>query len=256
MHKVIKDVSGEGSVMLKRITEPLTAALELLVRRKQDQKTGAPARSPIRRATPRKTAASIDPLELTDTYTSPLANEDRTITCPNAEKYGCKDLWIPDLYGEFAGVCETCGHHFPLEHQWYLKNIFDPSSIRFFNNEIASGNPLGLYRLLPNGLQVSKNKTGRKSGNMTFHAQVNGIQIVVTMLYSDFRNGTVGSAEGEKFVQACAAGQTEETAASGLCPHHRRHPHPGRDPRGDPDAEMHHGGPGIYRCRRSLYRGL
>ncbi len=30
-----------------------------------------------------------------------------------------------------------------------------------------------------------------------------GVDLVVAMLYSDFRNGTVGSAEGEKFVQAC-----------------------------------------------------
>ena len=30
-----------------------------------------------------------------------------------------------------------------------------------------------------------------------------GVEIVVSMLYSDFRNGTVGAAEGEKFVQAC-----------------------------------------------------
>ncbi len=53
-------------------------------------------------------------------------------------------------------------------------------------------------------LQPAKDKTGKRSGNMTFHAKVNGIQIIVAMLYSDFRNGTVGSAEGEKFVQACA----------------------------------------------------
>ena len=79
-------------------------------------------------------------MELTDTYTSPLANEDRTVTCPNAEKYGCKDLWVPDLYGEFCGVCETCGHHFPLEYQWYLKHLFDRDSIKEFNADIASGN--------------------------------------------------------------------------------------------------------------------
>ena len=30
-----------------------------------------------------------------------------------------------------------------------------------------------------------------------------GISLVVVMLYSDFRNGTVGAAEGEKFILAC-----------------------------------------------------
>ncbi|MDP3696096.1 MAG: acetyl-CoA carboxylase carboxyl transferase subunit alpha/beta, partial [Desulfocapsaceae bacterium] len=124
-------------------------------------------------------------------------------------KYGCKDLWVPDLFGEFAGVCETCGHHFPLEHKWYLKNIFDPDSIRIFNTEITAGNPLG-YTGFDDRLQSSKKKTGRNAGNMTFHARIMDIQVVVSMLYSDFRNGTVGSAEGEKFIQACAVAKRKK----------------------------------------------
>ncbi|MCI5224868.1 MAG: acetyl-CoA carboxylase carboxyl transferase subunit alpha/beta, partial [Candidatus Electrothrix sp. AR4] len=143
-----------------------------------------------------------DPLELTDTYTSPLANEDRTVTCPNAEKNGCQDLWIPDLYGEFCGVCENCGYHFPLEYQWYLKNIFDPDSIRIFNNELFSRNPLN-YEGFDERLRAARSRTGMGSANLTFHAKVKDINLVVTMLFSDFRNGTVGSAEGEKFVRAC-----------------------------------------------------
>jgi acetyl-CoA carboxylase carboxyl transferase subunit beta len=182
VRKVLNDVSGEGSVMIRRITEPITAFMEMWGKKKPDKPQrlltyaggGGQQDGQMTR---------IDPLELTDTYTSPLANEDRTISCPNAEKYGCKDLWIPDLYGEFAGVCETCGHHFPLEH--------------------TAGNPQN-YTGFTERLQRAKDKTGWRSGNMTFHAKVNGIQIIVTMLYSDFRNGTVGSAEGEKFAQACA----------------------------------------------------
>lgn len=202
VRKVMNDVSGESSVMLKRITEPFAAIKGFLGRKKPDKPqrlltytngNGSQDTPPQR----------VDPLELTDTYTSPLANADRTVSCPNAEKRGCKDLWIPDLYGEFAGVCETCGHHFPLEHQWYLENIFDPGSIRLFNTDITSGNPLN-YTGFTERLRSAQIKTGQRSGNMTFHAKIDGIQIIVSMLYSDFRNGTVGSAEGEKFAQACA----------------------------------------------------
>lgn len=198
VRRALKEVSGEGSVMLRRIVEPLNAVLDFWEKKSEKptprlltQGDAGPVNAP-----------RTDPLELTDTYTSPLANQDRTVTCPNWEKYGCKDLWIPDLYGEFAGVCETCGHHFPLEHQWYLENLFDPNSIRYFNSDITSGNPLR-YTGFSERLQIAKEKTRRNSGNMTFTAEVDGIQIVTSMLYSDFRNGTVGSAEGEKFVQAC-----------------------------------------------------
>jgi len=202
--KVLKEVSGEGSVLVKRLTAPFTSAYDVL-RRKDKNRTKKSEKSiPTSTAPTIGTAASTgqDPLELTDTYTSPLANKDRTVSCPNAEKYGCEDLWVPDLYGEFCGVCQKCGHHFPLEHQWYLKNIFDPDSIRVFNSDFYSQNPLN-YEGLDARLQMARNKTGLGCANLTFHARVMDVQMVVSMLIADFRNGTVGTAEGEKFVQAC-----------------------------------------------------
>jgi len=202
--KVLKEVSGEGSVLVKRLTAPFTSAYDVL-RRKDKNRTKKSEKSiPTSTAPTIGTAASTgqDPLELTDTYTSPLANKDRTVSCPNAEKYGCEDLWVPDLYGEFCGVCQKCGHHFPLEHQWYLKNIFDPDSIRMFNSDLYSQNPLN-YEGLDARLQMARSKTGLGCANLTFHARVMDVQMVVSMLIADFRNGTVGTAEGEKFVQAC-----------------------------------------------------
>lgn len=195
VQRVIKDVSGEGSVILKQLAAPLSAAYDFILR-KNEVKSSRPVAS----------RNNWGELEFGDTYTSPLANEDRTVTCPNAVKHGCKDLWVPDLYGEFCGVCENCGHHFPLEYEWYLKHLFDRDSIREFNAEIRAANPLR-YPGLDNRLQAARSKTGRDSGIITFDASLMGVDLVVAMLYSDFRNGTVGAAEGEKFVLACEAAQ-------------------------------------------------
>jgi len=206
VRKVLNDVSGEGSVMLKRVTEPFNAIISFLTAPRPEEKK---AKLITYNGNGQSSSHRQDPLELTDTYTSPLARSDRTVSCPNGEKHGCKDLWIPDLYGEFAGVCETCGHHFPLEYQWYLENVFDPGSIRFFNTHLEAQNPLG-YTGFSERLQKAKEKTKRKSSNMTFSAQINGTKLVTTILYSDFRNGTVGSTEGEKFVQACKLAQRKK----------------------------------------------
>ena len=206
VRKVLHDVSGEGSVMLKRITEPLNAAIRFITTPVNERKA---AKLITYNGNGQSSTQRQDPLEITDTYTSPLANNDRTVSCPNADVHGCKDLWVPDLYSEFAGVCETCGHHFPLEYQWYLENVFDPGSIRFFNTNLESQNPLG-YTGFSERLQKAKEKTKRKSSNMTFAAQINGTKVVTTVLYSDFRNGTVGSTEGEKFVQACKLAQRKK----------------------------------------------
>lgn len=191
--KVFQDVSGEGSVLIRQVSAPITAAYDF-ISRKPSAKT---ARSGAGfGATPEETT------EYGDTYTSPLANEDRTVTCPNAEKRGCRDLWVPDLYGEFCGVCENCGHHFPLEYEWYLKHLFDRDSIREFSADVRANNPLN-YPGFEKRLKAAVAKTERESGIITFDAKVMGVDLTVAMLYSDFRNGTVGSAEGEKFVRAC-----------------------------------------------------
>ncbi len=134
-------------------------------------------------------------------YVSPKAREDRAVSCPNAAKDGCLDLWAPDLFGDFAGVCGYCGHHFPMEYQWYLYNVFDPGSIREFNAEVESRNPLG-FEGFDQKLEQAKKKTGLKSGCMTFEARIDGVKVVCAMLVATFRGGSVGAAEGEKFVRA------------------------------------------------------
>lgn len=134
-------------------------------------------------------------------YVSPRAKEDRAVTCPNAATHGCLDLWAPDLFGEFAGVCSYCGHHFPMEHDWYVANVFDQGSVYEFNTEVESINPLQ-FPDFDAKLEQAKQKSGQKSACKTFEARIEGIRVVVAMFMANFRGGTVGAAEGEKFVRA------------------------------------------------------
>ncbi len=134
-------------------------------------------------------------------YVSPKSREDRTVTCPNAATHGCQDLWAPDLYGEFAGVCAHCGHHFPMEYQWYLYNVFDFAHAYEFNAELEAGNPLG-YEGFDLKLAEAKRATGLGSSCITFETRMEGVAVVVAVLVAPFRGGTVGAAEGEKLIRA------------------------------------------------------
>ena len=134
-------------------------------------------------------------------YTSPQAKKDSAVPCPRAEEYGCTDMWAPDLFVGWAGVCATCGHHFPMEYQWYLHNVFDRDSIHEFNSQIEAGNPLQ-YDEMDERLAEAKKKMEHKSACMTFEARIKGIKVVTAMLMAGFRGGSVGSAEGEKFIRA------------------------------------------------------
>ncbi len=139
-------------------------------------------------------------------YLSPRYKIDQAVTCPNAAQYGCPDLWGPDLYAEFAGVCSNCGHHFPMEPEWYVRNVFDKGSVMEFNAEIEAGNPLE-YPGFSEAVKKAQEKTGCKSGCMTFEARIDGTKLVVAMLMGTFRGGSFGAAEGYKFVEAAQRAQ-------------------------------------------------
>ena len=134
-------------------------------------------------------------------WVSPKAKEDRAVSCPYSAQRGCMDMWAPDLYNEFAGVCSTCGHHFPMEYQWVMNNCFDENSLYEFNTEVEAGNPLN-FPGFDEKIAEAKRKTGLKSGCITFEARLDGVQVVVAILVGSFRGGSVGVAEGSKFVAA------------------------------------------------------
>ncbi|MEZ0344178.1 MAG: acetyl-CoA carboxylase carboxyl transferase subunit alpha/beta [Caldimicrobium sp.] len=182
--RFFEELASESSLLLKPVSDPIKSVYNLIVGKKIRTKVRMPGE-----------------IEETEVYVSPLALQDRTVTCPQAEKFGCPDLWVPDLYGEFCGVCPNCGYHFPLEYNWYLNNIFDRGSVKTFNDEISSGNPLN-FEGYAEKLKAARKETGLNSALLSFEAKIGGISVVAVMLVADFRQGTVGVAEGEKFIRA------------------------------------------------------
>ncbi|MFH1915245.1 MAG: carboxyl transferase domain-containing protein [Pseudomonadota bacterium] len=141
-------------------------------------------------------------------YVSPQARADREISCPHAEKRGCLDIWARDLFTDFSGVCPHCGYNFPMEYQWYLHNVFDKGSIREFNRDIVAGNPTG-FPGFDKRIETARDKTGLKSSCMTFNASLEGIRLTCATLIANFRGGSVGAAEGEKFIRALELAQSK-----------------------------------------------
>ena len=184
------------------------------------------------------------------TYISPRAKEDRAITCPNAGTHGCLDLWSPDLYGEFAGVCTWCGHHFPMEYQWFVKNVFDEDSVREFNGEVEATNPLQ-FEGFDARLAEARERTKLKSGCITFEAG----------RHQDDRRPVRGHfprrlRRFRRRHQICGSrgtGHEEALPASRLCARHGGHPHSGRHARRHPDAPLHGGGAPLHQCRGPVY---
>ena len=51
-------------------------------------------------------------------------------------------------------------------------------------------------------MEEAKKKTGLKSACMTFEARIDNVNLVVATFIAPFRGGSVGAAEGEKFIRA------------------------------------------------------
>jgi len=205
------DLFGRHQRKVTQLAEDVQAEVQVVVGRSQRYWNRIRAKLPTRKFKQDEAAKSeLTSLSSWDesrgqgaewSYVSPQAREDRSVSCPNASTHGCLDQWAPDLFGEWAGVCSFCGHHFSMEYQWYLYNVFDPGTIREINGQVEAKNPLG-FEGLDQKLEQAKKKMGHKSGCMTFEARIDGISVMVAMHMAGFRGGSVGAAEGEKFIRA------------------------------------------------------
>lgn len=198
---MVEELGAEAHLVRHKLLMPLKRTMDKVLpgNNEQEVKKGEAVRDKLTRLSCPEDGACLVGGEWA--WTSPRSQEDRTISCPNVRTHHCPDLWVPDLFGDFAGVCQSCGHHFPMEYRWYLENVFDYSLGKEFNRDIESMNPLG-YEQFDLKLDKAKEKTGLKSACITFETAINGVETVVAVLCAPFRGGSVGAAEGEKFIRA------------------------------------------------------
>jgi len=138
-----------------------------------------------------------------------LSYADRWVECPNTDIHGCQDIWVPTLFEEYSGTCPHCGYHFRLIIENYIDLIADSGSFREFNEGIESVNPLG-FEGFDEKLAAARDATNRKCAMITGYALVNGHPVVLILTDVRFRAGTLGSAEGEKFVRAVKRAHREK----------------------------------------------
>jgi len=201
--RIIEEATDEIHVVTGKVDALYRSGLKKLGvkstgdRQKEMQLTGLSKEEPAKKV-----------IESDTGYVSPQARVDREVTCPHADKRGCLDIWARDLYTDFAGVCPNCGYNFPMEYQWYLHHVFDKDSVREFNRDIASANPTG-FPNFEDRVNAAKEKTGLQSSCLTFNASLEGVRLTCATLVATFRGGSVGAAEGEKFIRALELAQTK-----------------------------------------------
>lgn len=116
--------------------------------------------------------------------------------CPSCKKI----LYTKELLKNVK-VCLHCGHHFPMNAKERIDSFIDEGSFEEINENMISKNPLNFPDYLEK-LEKDRQKSKINEAVVTGIGTVNGQKIVVAIMDSTFRMGSMGSVVGEKITRA------------------------------------------------------
>jgi acetyl-CoA carboxylase carboxyl transferase beta subunit len=121
-------------------------------------------------------------------------------TCPS-----CGSHYRDDELDAQLGVCQQCGHHFPVGARERIEQLADPDSFVEEEADLRSTDPLGFFDLRPytERLAEAELKTGEGDAIVVGRAEIAGLPCQLSVMDFGFMGGSMGSVVGEKFARAC-----------------------------------------------------
>ncbi|WP_048600610.1 acetyl-CoA carboxylase, carboxyltransferase subunit beta [Rubeoparvulum massiliense] len=103
-------------------------------------------------------------------------------------------------------VCQQCGYHFPLSAQERIQFTLDDGQIHEYDNDMLSEDPLNFPEYMKK-LKTDMEKTGLAEAVVTGEGTIEGYPVVMGVMDSRFRMGSMGSVVGEKIARAVEVAQ-------------------------------------------------
>ncbi len=116
--------------------------------------------------------------------------------CPN-----CKKAMFTKELKENSKVCLHCDYHFPLNAKERLEQILDENSFKEMDAHMTSGNPLN-FSGYEEKLAKDREKTKMNEAVVTGTGMIENKEIVIAVMDSTFRMGSMGTVVGEKIRRA------------------------------------------------------
>ena len=116
-------------------------------------------------------------------------------SCPK-----CKSVVSSEEHAESLWVCAQCEHHERVSAYEYLNIIFDPETIKEFNEGMSSSDPLKFEdtKKYVERVKATQIKTGLTDAIRTAYGEVDGWPMVIAAMDFKFIGGSMGSVVGEK----------------------------------------------------------
>lgn len=116
--------------------------------------------------------------------------------CPN-----CKEITLTKDLEKNNKVCPKCDHHFKMTAHERINGLLDEGSFKSMDDHLKSENPLG-FPGYTEKVQADSEKTGLNEAVLTGSGKLLGQDIVLAVMDSHFRMGSMGSVVGEKITRA------------------------------------------------------
>ena len=109
----------------------------------------------------------------------------------------CKEILYKEDVKENYSICPNCGAYFRLSSRRRIAEIIDDGTYNEFDLNIATVNPLKIEEY-EKKLEGLKAKTGLKEAIRCGTGKINGEDVVICVMDSNFMMGSMGSVVGEK----------------------------------------------------------
>ncbi|MDR4889217.1 acetyl-CoA carboxylase, carboxyltransferase subunit beta [Fredinandcohnia sp. QZ13] len=124
--------------------------------------------------------------------------------CPN-----CKKIMYTKELLKNDKVCMNCGYHYQMTAYERVESLLDEGSFVEFNHDMVSENPLGFPDYLEK-LKKDQVKTGINEAVVTGEGTIEGNRVILAIMDSSFRMGSMGSVVGEKITRAIEKAMEEK----------------------------------------------
>ncbi|MGO1058860.1 acetyl-CoA carboxylase, carboxyltransferase subunit beta [Planococcus sp. FY231025] len=119
--------------------------------------------------------------------------------CPS-----CKHITLTKELTKLLKVCPKCDHHFKMTAFERVESLMDEGTFQSMDDHLKSENPLG-FPGYSEKVASDSEKTGLNEAVLTGTGKISGREVVVAIMDSHFRMGSMGSVVGEKITRAIEA---------------------------------------------------
>ncbi|UAC47540.1 acetyl-CoA carboxylase, carboxyltransferase subunit beta [Bacillus aquiflavi] len=116
--------------------------------------------------------------------------------CPN-----CKKIMYSKELSKNIKVCLHCHYHHPMKAYERIDSFLDENSFKEINSDMVSKNPLNFPDYLEK-LEKDQKSSSLHEAVVTGTGKVDDHEIVIAVMDSTFRMGSMGSVVGEKITRA------------------------------------------------------